>query len=195
MHPATMTPGFSSSPLCQQDSEFLPRNQPYTRIKKQVIPSKDDSRCISHAQFNSTETCVDWIHTVRLKTSSGSVFSSGAEYCTGNHVIYQRKQVTHLMTYYDFRFSQRRFWDITPCNPLKVNGSFGEKCHLHLQGSPLFFHFFSRWFLARSILRPSRWRRYFPPKSLLNFNGLHGVIYQKITLFIYKIFRRTEYLS
>jgi hypothetical protein len=26
------------------------------------------------------------------------------------------------------------FWDITPCNPLKVNRRFGETCHVHLQG-------------------------------------------------------------
>jgi hypothetical protein len=26
------------------------------------------------------------------------------------------------------------FWDITPCNPLKVNRSFGETYRLHLQG-------------------------------------------------------------
>jgi hypothetical protein len=44
------------------------------------------------------------------------------------------------------------FWDITPCNPLKVNRSFRGKisaCHL-----------LSRWFLARLILRPWRWRRH-----------------------------------
>jgi hypothetical protein len=26
------------------------------------------------------------------------------------------------------------FWDITLCNPLKVNGRFGGKLHLNLQG-------------------------------------------------------------
>jgi hypothetical protein len=26
------------------------------------------------------------------------------------------------------------FWDITSCSPLKVNGSFGGTCRLHLQG-------------------------------------------------------------
>jgi hypothetical protein len=41
----------------------------------------------------------------------------------------------------------------------------------------------SRWFLARLILRPSRWRRYVPSKSRLNLYGLHGVISQKIVLF------------
>jgi hypothetical protein len=28
----------------------------------------------------------------------------------------------------------RIFWDIIPCNPLKVNGHFEETCHLHPQG-------------------------------------------------------------
>jgi hypothetical protein len=46
----------------------------------------------------------------------------------------------------------------------------------------------SRWFLARLILRPCRWRRHFPPKSRLAFNGLHGVLSQKIEIFIIMIF-------
>jgi hypothetical protein len=33
-------------------------------------------------------------------------------------------------------------------------------------------------------LRPWRWRRYFPPKRWLTLNGLHGVIFQKMILFI-----------
>jgi hypothetical protein len=39
---------------------------------------------------------------------------------------------------------------------------------LHLQQS----HLLSRWFLARLIVRPWRWRRYVPPKCRLTFNGL-----------------------
>jgi hypothetical protein len=42
----------------------------------------------------------------------------------------------------------------------------------------------SRWFLAGLILRPWRWRQYVPLKHWLTFNGLHGVISQKIVLFI-----------
>jgi hypothetical protein len=42
----------------------------------------------------------------------------------------------------------------------------------------------SRWFLAWFILRLRRWRRHVPPKHRLTFNGLHGVISQKIELFI-----------
>jgi hypothetical protein len=34
------------------------------------------------------------------------------------------------------------------------------------------------------FLRPSRWRRYVPPKSRLKLNGLHGVISQKMIRFI-----------
>jgi hypothetical protein len=26
------------------------------------------------------------------------------------------------------------FWDITPCNPLKVSRRFGETCRIHLHG-------------------------------------------------------------
>jgi hypothetical protein len=52
-------------------------------------------------------------------------------------------------------------------------GKVGAACHL-----------LSRWFLARLIPRPWRWRRYFPPKRRLTYNGLHGVISLKIALFI-----------
>jgi hypothetical protein len=45
-------------------------------------------------------------------------------------------------------------------------------------------HDFTHWFNARFILRPWRWRRYIPPKCRLTFNGLHGVISQKMALFI-----------
>jgi hypothetical protein len=34
------------------------------------------------------------------------------------------------------------------------------------------------------LIRPWRWRRYVPPKLRLTFNGPHGVISQKIVLFI-----------
>jgi hypothetical protein len=67
------------------------------------------------------------------------------------------------------------FWDIRPCSPLKVNQS-SRSCHL-----------VSRWFLACLILRTWRWRRNVPPKRRLTFDGLHGVISQKIELFIYII--------
>jgi hypothetical protein len=45
-------------------------------------------------------------------------------------------------------------------------------------------HLLSRLFVAWLVLRPWRWRRYVPPKRRLTFNVLHGVIYQKIELFI-----------
>jgi hypothetical protein len=46
------------------------------------------------------------------------------------------------------------------------------------------YHLLSRCFLARLTSRPWRWRRYVFPKCLLTFNGLHGVISQKIILFM-----------
>jgi hypothetical protein len=44
-------------------------------------------------------------------------------------------------------------------------------------------HLISRWYLARLILRPWRFRWYVHPKRRLTLNGLHGVISQKIVLF------------
>jgi hypothetical protein len=36
------------------------------------------------------------------------------------------------------------------------------------------------------------WMRYIPPKPLLNFNGLYGVIYHKIDLFSFKDVRKKD---
>jgi hypothetical protein len=63
---------------------------------------------------------------------------------------------------------------------LKVNRRFGGKCCLQLQGrgmSQARNHRESRW-------QPWRWRQHVPPKRRLTINGLHGVISQKIELFI-----------
>jgi hypothetical protein len=38
-------------------------------------------------------------------------------------------------------------------------------------------------FISWHILRPYRWKRHVHPKRRLNFNGLHGVISQKIGIF------------
>jgi hypothetical protein len=85
------------------------------------------------------------------------------------------------------------FWGITLYNPLKVNRRFGGTYRLHLQGRKISrgknqpisaCHLLSRWCLARLILRPLRWRQYVLPKRRLIFNGLYGVIPQKIILFI-----------
>jgi hypothetical protein len=40
------------------------------------------------------------------------------------------------------------------------------------------------WFLAWLVLQPWRWSQHDPLKRWLNFNELHGVLYQKTKLFI-----------
>jgi hypothetical protein len=45
-------------------------------------------------------------------------------------------------------------------------------------------HLLSYWYLAWLILLPWRWRRYILPKRRLTVSWLHGVISQKIALFI-----------
>jgi hypothetical protein len=57
---------------------------------------------------------------------------------------------------------------ITPCSPLKVNRVFEGTCSLHLKG------------LRISRARNQRERRCFLSKRWFNFNGLHGVLSQKI---------------
>jgi hypothetical protein len=69
-------------------------------------------------------------------------------------------------------------WRILPpgiqCRVVRWNSiDFCSACHL-----------LSRWFLARLILWPWRWRQYIPPKRELTFNGLHYVVSQKVVLFI-----------
>jgi hypothetical protein len=84
------------------------------------------------------------------------------------------------------------FWDIKPCSPLKVKRRFGRTYRLHPQVVIIsrerykssVCHLLSRWFLARVILRPWSCMRYVPPKRRLTFKGIHGVISQKILVFI-----------
>jgi hypothetical protein len=73
------------------------------------------------------------------------------------------------------------FWDILPHSPLKVNQHFGGTCCLHHK---LCLLSASCWILARLTPRPWRWRQYVPLKRQLTLNGLHGVVYQKMVLFI-----------
>jgi hypothetical protein len=45
-------------------------------------------------------------------------------------------------------------------------------------------HLLSRWYLARLILRPWKWRWHVPAEGRLTFNGIYGVISQKTERFI-----------
>jgi hypothetical protein len=77
------------------------------------------------------------------------------------------------------------FWDITPCSPLKDDRYFGGTYRRHLQDRRIIaYHLISLCFLAQLILRRWRWSRHIPLKRRLTFNGLHGVISQKITLYV-----------
>jgi hypothetical protein len=74
----------------------------------------------------------------------------------------------------------------TLCSPLKVSRRFGGTYRLHLQVRKISRarnQRESRW-LVELILPPWRWRRYVPLKRQLTFNGLQGVISQKMVLFI-----------
>jgi hypothetical protein len=68
------------------------------------------------------------------------------------------------------------FWDIMLCSPLRVNQRFGGGTYrLHLQG----------WRLSWASDQRERWWRHVPLKSKLTFNGLQGIISQKIGLFVF----------
>jgi hypothetical protein len=79
------------------------------------------------------------------------------------------------------------FWDITPHSQLKVNGRFGGRCPLHLEGrrtSKARKQLLSLWFLAWLILRPWRCRLHVPPKHRLTSAGLYFAVSQKLELFL-----------
>jgi hypothetical protein len=101
-------------------------------------------------------------------------------------ISYRSKVKTRLTTI----LKSSIFWDIMPCSPLKVNRSFGGTWRLHLRGRIINQARNQRktgskqTFLAWLIFRPRRWRRHFPPERALTFNGLCGVISQKIEMFI-----------
>jgi hypothetical protein len=86
------------------------------------------------------------------------------------------------------------YWHKTPCSKFKVNRRFGCTYSLHLHGQRI---------RQAKNQHKSRWqteqRRYVPPKRLLTFNWLHGVIHQKIVLFITTAVRtsnpRTHFMS
>jgi hypothetical protein len=89
-------------------------------------------------------------------------------------------ETRQLICSFSWRYKQKYLvkgsilWNITPCSPLEVSRCFGGTCRLHLQGLIISAacHPPSRWFLARLILLPWRWRRPVPPKRRLTFNGL-----------------------
>jgi hypothetical protein len=69
------------------------------------------------------------------------------------------------------------FWDIMPCSLLKVNRRFGGTYRFHLKGLKIS--------QARNQLEAgSEQRRNVPPNRRLTSNGLHGVIFQKMEIFI-----------
>jgi hypothetical protein len=52
----------------------------------------------------------------------------------------------------------------------------------------------SHWVLAWPVLWPRRWRRHFSLKHQLTFNGIHGIISQKIELFSTSVIADYSYL-
>jgi hypothetical protein len=74
--------------------------------------------------------------------------------------------------------------DITPCSPLSVNRRFGGTYRRNLQGRKISRARYQRESSCSTYLWTLRWRWNVPLKRRLNLNGLHGVISQKMVLFI-----------
>jgi hypothetical protein len=86
-------------------------------------------------------------------------------------------------------------WDMTPCSQLSVNRRFGGIYCLHLQGRRNKFsnkwtskqqasHLLTCWFLDKLISSTLKMEAICSSERLLTLNGLHGVISQKMILFI-----------
>jgi hypothetical protein len=97
-------------------------------------------------------------------------------FCTNNHQFTGYEGLTAVV------MKSSIFWDITRCSPFQVNRRFGGTYHLHLQGRKNKLSKKPTWKQVAS--RAWRWRPYVPPKHRLTLNGLHGVICQKMALFI-----------
>jgi hypothetical protein len=74
------------------------------------------------------------------------------------------------------------FWDITPCNAVKVNHRFGGRYRLHLKGLKVSQARNQHEVGSKEIKQALLLQRV-SPKSRLTFIGLHGVISQKMEFF------------
>jgi hypothetical protein len=127
-----------------------------------------------------------------------------------------RKMFNRLVsTYFKILYLKSSiFWDKTPCSPLKVNRRFGGIYRLHLEDrriSQVRNNCESRWQAERaySVLLPAltvvscsdysnlKMEGICSCETSLTFNGLYGVISQKMVLFITAAVRTSNptYLS
>jgi hypothetical protein len=74
-------------------------------------------------------------------------------------------------------------WDIMLCGPMRVNRRFGGTYRLLLQGESLFITCFHAGFLLSLFFDPEDGGDVLP-KRRSTFNGRHGVLSQKMVLFI-----------
>jgi hypothetical protein len=76
------------------------------------------------------------------------------------------------------------FWDITPCSPLKAIWLFRGIHHLHFQCRRVNQIWNPHETGSKLCFDPEYGGDIFPPKRQLTFEGLHGVVSQKIEFFI-----------
>jgi hypothetical protein len=145
-------------------------------------------------RLNYIDVCLCSVQT-RLPFCLPSIGINGKIICTRQLIIlpvvlYGYKGINRAMV------KSSIFWDITPCSPLKINRRFGGTCHLHLC-----FPLLLRWFLARLILRPWRWRQRVPPKRLTTLHYipkhkyLHNHCYEKFKSYLEWAYLRTSCLG
>jgi hypothetical protein len=83
----------------------------------------------------------------------------------------------HLNKTFKLRLWKKSYflWLVAPCTSVNFKRSFVRTCR-----SCAFFFLASLCSLVWLIILPWRWRRYVPPKGLLTFTGLHGVLSEKV---------------
>jgi hypothetical protein len=69
---------------------------------------------------------------------------------------------------------------LSSCSSFKVNRRFGGTCRPHLQR----VEEYAKQETSVKTVAEKLWRRHFPPKHPLTCSGLHGVMCQKIELYI-----------
>jgi hypothetical protein len=102
----------------------------------------------------------------------------GRRYCVSN-----KTGRFNFLTFTTLCTKSSVFWDITPCNPFESQMMLRSNISPPSSGRRINQaknRHESDWFLALFIFWPCRWRRHILPKRRLTFNGLHGVISQKV---------------
>jgi hypothetical protein len=113
--------------------------------------------------------------TMQFSPTSCHFIPLRSKYSPEHQVSHRYKTTRKIIGFYILKSTI--FCDVTPCSPLS-QPTFRRNISPPSSGSNNKSSKIPAW--SRLILRHWKWRRHVPPKRQLTFNGLHGVIFQKI---------------